>query len=163
METGENVVQAVRQRIEMLDVQRRNAVAGGAGAVHGFADRALGRTPADEQDVAFRRAVNLRRGQRRGERLQFLAALGGHLHVQLGRGGRMAHFVVLQAGGDGIFAALNARAGHDARHDAVRGGQIVRLVIGDRREDRVKYPGRLFPGSAPETPRCAWRWPGRSE
>ena len=39
----------------------------------------------------------------------------------------MAEFVVLQAGGNGIFAAQNPRAGHDMGGHAVRRGQIVRL------------------------------------
>ena len=116
----------------MLDVQRGNAVAGGAGAIHRFLDRALGRAPADEQDIAFGRAINFRRRQRGAERLQFLATLGHHLHVQFRRAGWVAEFVVLQTGDDGIFAAPNARARRQVLRDAVGRGQIVGLVIGDR-------------------------------
>ena len=96
VEAGEDVLQARRQRVEVLDVQGGNAVAGGAGAVHGFPDRALGRTPADQQHVALGRTVDLGGRQRGRQRLQLLAALGRHLHVQLRRAGRMAEFVVLQ-------------------------------------------------------------------
>ncbi len=134
MKPAKDVFQAVRQRADVLDVDGGNAVAGGAGAVHGFLDRALGRTPADQQHVAFGRAVDCRRGQRGRERLQFLAALGGHLHVQLGRTGRMAQFIMLQAGGDGIVAAQDPRAGRDVLRDAVGDGQIIGLVVRDGRE-----------------------------
>src|SRR5260370_36828534 len=85
-----------------------NAVAGGAGAVHRFLDGTLGGTPADEEHIALGRAVNGRRGKSGGKRLQFFATLGGHFHVQVGRAGGVAQFVVLWAGGDGRFAAQDA-------------------------------------------------------
>ena len=59
-------------------------------------------------------------GKLRAERLQFLAPLGRHLHVQLRRTGRMAEFIVFQAGHDRIFAAQNTRAGRDVAGNAVR-------------------------------------------
>src|ERR1700733_10355815 len=73
VEAGENIFQPGRQRIDVPDVDRGDAVAGGAGAVHGFLDGAFRGTPADEQNIAFGRAVNLRHGQRGAERLHFLA------------------------------------------------------------------------------------------
>ena len=88
------------QRVEILDVQGGNAVARRAGAVHGFADRALGRAPADQQQVALRRAIHFGRRQRGRQRLQLLAALGRHLHVQLRRAGRMAELVVFETAGN---------------------------------------------------------------
>ena len=48
----------------------------------------------------------------------------------------MSEFVVLEAGGDGIFPARDARAGRDVARDAVRRGEVVRLVIRDGREVR---------------------------
>src|SRR6185312_4923057 len=113
IETGENVFQAVRQRIDVADVNRRNTVTISAGAINGFLDRTFGRTPADEQNISFGRAVNFRHRQSRAKRLQFLAAFRSHLHMQFWRASRMTKFIVLQAGDNRIFSALNPRARRD--------------------------------------------------
>src|ERR1022692_1754017 len=144
MKAGENIFQTGRQRVDVTNVRGRDAVAGGAGAIHGFANGSLGGTPADEQDVPLARSIDFRNRERGGERLEFLAPLGGHLHVKLRRAGWVAQFVMFQAGRDGIFAAENARAGHDARHHTVQGRQIVGLVIGDRREIGIDVLTYLF-------------------
>jgi len=96
-ETGENIFQSIRQRIDVAQMDGGNTVARGARAVHGFTDRALGGTPADEQHAAFGRAIDFRQRQGSGEGLQFLAALGGHGHVQFRRAGGMAELVVFEA------------------------------------------------------------------
>src|SRR5881409_2394466 len=105
METGEDVFEAVGERIDMADVQPGDAVARAARAVHGFADWTLGRTPAHEQYITLRRAVDSWRGQCRGQRLQFHPPFRRHLHVQLWRTGRVTQLVVFEAGGDRILAA----------------------------------------------------------
>ena len=46
----------------------------------------------------------------------------------------MTEFVVLEAGGDGIFAAEDARARDNARDYAGFGLEVVRLVVLDRGE-----------------------------
>src|SRR5262245_58107008 len=75
VESGKDVFQTGRDRVQMLDVQGGNAVPSRTGAVDRFLDRPLGRAPADQQDVAFGRAVDLWHGQFRAQLLQFLAAL----------------------------------------------------------------------------------------
>ena len=103
------------KRMQVLDVQRGNAVAGGPGAVHRFLDRPAGRAPAHQQHVAFGRAIDFGRGQRGRQRLQLLAALGRHLHVQLGEAVGWPILVVLQAARDRVASAQDRRAGHHAR------------------------------------------------
>src|SRR6185295_5574296 len=53
METGKDIFEAGRQRIEMLDVDGGDAITGGARLVHDFLDRALRATPTDEQHITF--------------------------------------------------------------------------------------------------------------
>ena len=122
----------------MLDVKRRNAVARGACAIDGLVNRTLRSNPnrpaahcppADHKPSASAASA--------AERLQFLAAFRGHLHVQLRRAGRMAEFIMLEPGGNRVFAAQDPRAGHNARRNTIRRGQIVGLVIRDRREIRA--------------------------
>ena len=123
VEAGEDVFQPVRQRIDMADVQRGNAVAGGAGAVHGFADRAFGRTPADEQDVAFAAGRKFSAaGRVAASACSFLRRLAVICMCSFGEPVGMAQFVVLQAGGDRIFAARESacRARRAARRRPAR-------------------------------------------
>ena len=70
VEAREDVLEARRQGIEILEVQRGNALPGGARAVHRLADGALGRTPAHQQQIALGRAIDLGHRQRRGQRLE---------------------------------------------------------------------------------------------
>ena len=82
-----------------------------ARAFHRVVDRAVGRAPADEKDVAFLVAVNFRHRNFLGELLEFVAALRGHGHVQLRAAGGVAHLVVLEAGDERIFSVEHRRAG----------------------------------------------------
>jgi len=135
-EAAEDLLEAVGQGMEMLQVECGERLAVFAGLLHGFLERALAGTPADEQHVAFAGAVNLRHGQFLGEFAELVAPLGVHLRVQLAGAGRMAQLVVLQAGDDRILATGDAGAGRNMAGDAVGGREIVRLVIGDRRKVR---------------------------
>ena len=83
VKAGEDVFKTVRQREDMFDVQRVDAITGRACFVDGFTDGTLSAAPTNEEDITFRRAVNLGDWQFGGESLQLLAALGDHLHVQL--------------------------------------------------------------------------------
>src|SRR5262249_13391340 len=129
IETSEDVFQSGGQGTDMPDLDSRNAIAGGACAVHSLADRSLCRTPADEEEVPFGWAIDLRSRETLCQRLKFLSATGHHWHVKLWRAGRMAHFIVLEAGGNWIFAAHDACARSDVMSDAIRRVQIIGLVI----------------------------------
>jgi len=118
----------------MPEVQGGNAFAGRAGAFGGLANRAAGRTPADQQQRALGRPQHLRGWQRGGQRLQLPAPPGGHGAVQLRRAGRVPVFVMLQPAGDGITAAQDRRAGHHPAGCARDGRQVIGLVIGHGRE-----------------------------
>ena len=87
-EAAEDFLEAVGQRIEVLQVQRGNRFAVLARELHRFLDRAFARSPADEQHTAFRRAVDLRHGQFLAELPQLVAALGVHLRMHLAGAGR---------------------------------------------------------------------------
>ena len=153
-------LEAVRQRMEMAEMERGDLLAMFAAKLHGVVDRAVGGTPADEERVAFLVAEHFRDGQFLGELAEFVAALGGHGHVQLRAAGRVAHLVVLEAGHERVFAVENAGAGRDVLGDGVErvrleGLRAVTGPVSDRSSgsaDRVR-----------RTLRCGWRARCRSE
>ncbi len=53
LEAGEDFIQAVRQRVQMPEVQRGDALAALARAIDGFVDRAVGRSPAYDERLAL--------------------------------------------------------------------------------------------------------------
>ncbi len=110
----------------------RDALALCAGPVDGFLDRAEGRAPADNQQIAAVFAVNLGRFQRCGKRRQFAAA---HVHAFLVGGrvvGDLAVPVVREPGQDVLAAA-------HARYRPIRQAGLLVPVIGRH----VPVPGRL--------------------
>ncbi|MFM1944076.1 MAG: hypothetical protein RI897_3058 [Verrucomicrobiota bacterium] len=51
VEAGEDFFEAVGQRVEVADMEAADFLAGGLGAVDGFADGAEAGAPADEEDI----------------------------------------------------------------------------------------------------------------
>ena len=103
----------------MAEVQRGNAVTGPSRAIDGFADRALGGTPADEQHVALG-PVDFRQGDFLGQLLQFGGASRSS-PCAVRATGRMPHFIVLQAGDDRVFATVHSRSRRGVLGDAIHG------------------------------------------
>src|SRR5690606_34041480 len=90
-----------------------------AGAVDRLAQRAVGRAPADEEDVAFLVAVNFGAGQRLGQSLQFFAPLRRHLLMLSRVARRMTELVMFETGDGRIGRALDAGAGRGMAGDGV--------------------------------------------
>ena len=115
-ESGEDFFEAVRQRMDVAQMQRAGFLAMFAREFHRVVDRPVSGTPADEQRATILIAIDL--GQRNflGELAQFVAALRRHGHVQLRAAGRMAHFVVFEAGRRADISRRSSarRAGHVA-------------------------------------------------
>ena len=102
---------------------------------HRVVDRAVSRTPTDEERVALLVAVNFRHRNFFGELAQFVAAFGGHGHVQLRAAGRMPHLIVLESGQERIFSIENASAGRDVLRDLI---ELIRHVRLPRSEIRFR-------------------------
>jgi len=84
VEAFENFLEAVGERVDVLDVQTGNRLAHSTGAGDGFADRTEGGTPAYQEDLAFVRTDGLGFRKFPRELAKLVATLGRHLHVQFG-------------------------------------------------------------------------------
>src|SRR5205807_9365498 len=87
-------LKAVRQWMEMAEMNGANPVAVLARQLHGVVDRAISGAPADKKGVAFLVAINFRDLNFVGEFAEFVPALCGHRHVQLRAAGRVPRLVV---------------------------------------------------------------------
>ena len=101
--------------------------AGGADALECLAGGAVVRAPSDDEGFAGGIAAQFRRGEGGGERLNFLAALGVHLRVQLGAARGVAELVVLEARDHRVLPGGDAGAGRRVAGLAV---ERVRLEVG---------------------------------
>ena len=77
---------------------------------HRVVDRAISRSPADQENVAFFVAINFRQRNFLGEFAQFIATLRRHHHVQFRTARGVTHLVVFESGQKRIFAVENPRA-----------------------------------------------------
>src|SRR5947207_15337843 len=82
-------------------------------------DRAISRSPADQENVALLVAINFRHRNFLGEFAQLIAALRRHHHVQFRTARGVTHFVVLETRQKRIFAVENPRAGRDMLRNRV--------------------------------------------
>src|SRR5947207_4019456 len=89
-------------------MDRGNFLAVLARHFHRIVDRAVSRTPADEEGVALFVAVNFRDRNFLGELAQLVPPLRSHGHVQLRTASRMSHLVVLESGQKWIFSVEDA-------------------------------------------------------
>ena len=100
-----------------------------AHAVDGFLNGALSGAPAYQQNFAIVIAINLRHLETGPQGLKLLPSLGIHFDMELGRPGRVPHFIVLQARHHWILATLDGSTRCQVMGDTVFSIQIVRFVV----------------------------------
>jgi len=86
---GKDSIDLGGERMNVTNLDVTDFLALGASPVHGFADGTVSGTPADEEDIALVVAVDFGTGEFFGELAEFVAAFGGHLHMQRGVAGRV--------------------------------------------------------------------------
>ena len=106
----EEFTESIWKRVNVAEINRAHLVAFGHHAVGGFLDRAVCRSPADEEKRSTGFTVDFRVGKRGGEVDKLVAALGGHLFVIERIAGWVTPFVVLEPGDDRIFLLGGRRA-----------------------------------------------------
>src|ERR1700720_3494365 len=96
---------------------------------HRVVDRAISRSPADQENVAFFVAINFRNRNFLSEFAQLIATLRRHHHVQFRTARGMTHFVVLEARQKRIFAVENSLSGGAGKSNGVAGGRLKIWVM----------------------------------
>src|SRR5262249_13191942 len=110
LESVENLLETVRQWMEMAQMQRADLFSLLARHRNSVVDWSASGTPSDHQGVALLIAVNFRHRNFFGVLWQFVTALCRHGHMQLGAASRMTHFVVLESRQERVFSVEDARA-----------------------------------------------------
>src|SRR5436190_10903433 len=91
-------------------------------------DRAVSRSPADQENVAFFVAINFRHRNFLSECAQLIATLRRHHHVQFWTARGVTHFVVLEARQKRIFTVENPRARRDMLRNRVEWAWLKTLT-----------------------------------